>query len=93
MYLAVHHPDKFASALSVAYVSDYMISMLQPLPDAQLEKIRNSGIRIRMLIGSLDHFVVEMGRRGSYTMDEYFDSEGIPQQKKKTGPSNRELHI
>ena len=78
---AVHYglkfPDRFASAVSNAFVSDYAIEEEQLNAFENRDQIISSGIRLRLVIGSLDQYYLTMGRKATYLMHDYLESLGI----------------
>lgn len=79
---ALRFPTKFASVVSSAFVSDYYIDRLKGTVDENLDEILKSEIKIQMLIGSEDKFVLNNNRVGSPTMSAYFKEKGIPHELK-----------
>lgn len=74
---ALNFPDDFSSIISSAFVSDYYLSKLEKTANANLDKIKDSHIQIKMLIGTQDQFVLEMDRQGSYLLNEHFKKIGF----------------
>jgi len=74
---AVNFPTKFSSAVSLAFVSDYIIEDFKRSIDKNQEKIISSGIKIQMYIGNKDRFVLKGNRRGSWVISSYLKEKGI----------------
>ncbi len=79
---ALYFPDKFASVVSSAFVSDYAIERLKQASNQNLAAILASKMPIYMLIGSKDQYVLNNNRTGSPTMSAFFESKGIQHQFK-----------
>lgn len=79
---ALYFPDKFASVVSSAFVSDYAIQRLQQATNQNLETILAHKTPIYMLIGSKDQYVLNNHRKGSPTMSAFFKSKEIAHQFK-----------
>ena len=77
MYFAMKYPSRFASVLSVSFVSDYMIERLKKIIHENLGNIHQSEIEIDMIIGSEDEFVLQNGRSGSVQMSEFLKENNI----------------
>lgn len=77
LYYALGYPEKFASAVAIAYVSDYNLKTLKDFATRNKKRIKDSGIGIKMQIGTLDDFAVGMNRRGTYKLGEHLTSLGI----------------
>lgn len=79
---ALKFPNKFSSIVSSAFVSDYAIERLKKETEKNLENIIKSDIKIQMLIGSKDRFVIKSNRNGSSIMSSYLKEKGIPHELK-----------
>jgi len=77
LHYALGFPDRFASAIADAFVSDYALDEERDHARANIERILESGMRIRMSIGSRDEWVLERGQQATYVMHEFLDSLGI----------------
>lgn len=71
-------PDRFASAISNAFVSDYALEEEQLNALANRDRIVSSGIKLRLVIGTLDQYYLNLFRKATYTMHEYLDVIDIP---------------
>jgi enterochelin esterase-like enzyme len=71
-------PEKFASAVSCAYVSDYTLSSIKGLAKRNKEKIIGSHIQVKMEIGTSDWFAERYDRSASPVMHAYLQDLGIP---------------
>ena len=78
LHFALNYPDKFASSVANAFVSDYVLEALKTSASENRERILTAGIRLRMIIGPEDSFVLNDGRIGSPAMHLHLDSLGIP---------------
>ena len=78
LFFALNHPDKFASAVANAFVSDYALEDRQRDADENLARVLESGIPIRMIIGTEDEYVVEQARTATPEMHEHLQGLGIP---------------
>jgi enterochelin esterase-like enzyme len=78
LHYAIGFPDRFASAVADAFVSDYALDEERNRARANIEGILESDVRIRMSIGSRDEWVLERGQQASYVMHEFLDSLGVP---------------
>jgi len=78
LHHALRFPDRFASAISTAFVSDYALEEEQAIALENRDAILESGILIRLTIGSEDEWVTGRGRRASYLIHEFLDAQGIP---------------
>jgi S-formylglutathione hydrolase FrmB len=78
IFLALAHPNSFASAVANAYVSDYVLDRWKTLASENREEVLASGIPLRMTIGTEDSYVVEQGRRCSWELHEHLEELGIP---------------
>lgn len=74
---ALYFPDKFASVVSSAFVSDYAIERLKQASTQNLDAILKYRPAIYMLIGSKDQYVLNNNRKGSPIMSAFFESKGI----------------
>jgi hypothetical protein len=74
----MNHPDKFASAVANAFVSDYALSARKRDATRNRESVLESGIPIRMVIGTRDHYVLEQARTATPEMHEHLEGLGIP---------------
>jgi len=74
---ALRFPNSFASVISSAFVSDYALDRLKKAANSNLEEIVKSNIKIKMLIGTEDQFVLKMKREGSYILSDFFKEKGI----------------
>jgi enterochelin esterase-like enzyme len=79
---ALYFPDKFASVVSSAFVSDYAIERLKQATNQNLDAILKCKPSIYMLIGSKDQYVLNNNRKGSPTISTFFESKGIQHQFK-----------
>jgi len=79
---ALYFPNKFASVVSSAFVSDYAIERLKQATTQNLEAILAHKTPIYMLIGSKDQYVLNNNRKGSPTISTFFESKGILHQFK-----------
>ncbi|NQZ81678.1 MAG: hypothetical protein HRT52_11740 [Colwellia sp.] len=77
LHYAFKYPAKFAAAMSNAFVSDYALEEEQINSLSNKEAIKASGIKIRMVIGTEDNWVLEQGRQASYIMHDYLTDIGI----------------
>jgi pimeloyl-ACP methyl ester carboxylesterase len=77
LHYALGFPDRFASAVADAFVSDYALDEERDRARANLERILDTGIPIRMSIGSRDEWVLQRGQQASYVMHEFLDSLGV----------------
>jgi len=77
---ALYFPSKFASVVSSAFVSDYALKRLKQATDQNKEKIIESGIKINLLIGSKDQYVLNNNRKGSPLISSYLKEKGISNQ-------------
>ncbi len=78
LFFAMNHPDKFASAVANAFVSDYALSDRKRDATRNRERVLGSGIPIRMVIGTHDSYVVEQARTATPEMHEHLLRLGIP---------------
>ncbi|MFC1574487.1 alpha/beta hydrolase [Gemmatimonadota bacterium] len=78
LYFALNHWDKFASAVANAFVSDYALSDHKQAATLNRDAIVESGILLRMTIGSEDEFAREHERIGSFLLDAHLTTLGIP---------------
>ncbi len=78
LYFALNHWDKFASAVANAFVSDYVLDEMRADATRNRDAIVESGIPLRMTIGTEDSFSRDEGRVGSPLLHEHMDSLGIP---------------
>jgi hypothetical protein len=76
--MAMKHPDKFASAVANAFVSDYALSDRKRDANTNRESVLESGILIRMVIGTRDRYVIEQDRTATPEMHEHLQGLGIP---------------
>lgn len=74
---ALYFPDKFASVVSSAFVSDYAIERLKQATNQNLNQILKSGVQIKMLIGSEDQYVLNNNRQGSPIISTFLNQKGI----------------
>jgi len=78
LFMALKHPDKFASAVANNFVSDYAVSDLKRDAKRNRERVLESGVGIRMIGCTSDRYVVEKNRTATPRMHEYFKELGIP---------------
>ncbi len=78
LFMALNHSDKFASAVANAFVSDYALADRQRDAYRNRERVLESGIRIRMVIGTRDSYVIDSNRKATPEMHAYLDELGIP---------------
>ncbi|MFT5755914.1 MAG: enterochelin esterase-like enzyme [Alteromonadaceae bacterium] len=71
LHYAFKFPTKFSSAMSNAFVSDYALEEEKDNALKNIDNIADSGIKIRMVIGTEDNWVLEEGRQASYVMHDY----------------------
>lgn len=71
LHYAFKYPTKFAAAMSNAFVSDYALEEEKLNALTNKEAINASGIKIRMVIGTEDNWVLEQNRQASYVMHDY----------------------
>lgn len=77
LHYAFKYPDLFSSAISNAFVSDYALAEEKENASTNTNKIKASGIKIRMVIGTEDNWVIDFDRRASYIMHDYLNELGI----------------
>ena len=77
LYFTLNHWDKFASAVANAFVSDYVLDNYREAAVQNRDAVIESGILLRMTIGTEDSFVLEEGRIGSPALHEHLDTLGI----------------
>jgi enterochelin esterase-like enzyme len=78
LYFALGHSDKFASAVTNAFVSDYVLERWKKLASQNRDEVLASGLPLRMTIGTKDSYVVRQNRVGSPAMHEHLQELGIP---------------
>ena len=78
LFMAMNHPEKFASAVANAFVSDYVLSGLMRDASQNSARVLESGIRIRMVIGTRDRYVIKENRTGSPEMHAHLQGLAIP---------------
>jgi len=78
LYFALNHWDKFASAVANAFVSDYYLPNHMDAARRNRDAIVESGILLRMTIGSEDEFAQAEDRSGSRAMDRQLTDLEIP---------------
>jgi len=78
IFFALNHWDKFASAVANAFVSDYVLDDYRAAATQNRNQVIESGILLRMTIGTEDFYVTEKGRIGSPALHEHLDTLGIP---------------
>jgi S-formylglutathione hydrolase FrmB len=77
LYFALNHWDRFSSAVSNAFVSDYVLDERKADAVRNREAVIDSGIALRMTIGTEDSFTLDDGRIGSPALHQHLDSLGI----------------
>ena len=77
LHYAFKYPTKFAAAMSNAFVSDYALEEEQLNALTNKDAINASGIKIRMVIGTEDNWVLDHNRQASYIMHDYLINIGI----------------
>jgi pimeloyl-ACP methyl ester carboxylesterase len=77
LHYALGFSDRFSSAVAMAFVSDYALDEERARAMANIDEVRQSGIEIRMSIGSADEWVLQNGSQASYVMHEFLDSVGV----------------
>lgn len=78
LFFTLNHWGRFASAVANAFVSDYVLDDYLEAAVLNRDSIVQSGIELRMSIGTEDSFVLEDGRIGSPALHEHLDTLGIP---------------
>ena len=78
LYFALNHWGKFASVVANAFVSDYALDERQAAATLNRDSIVESGIRLRMTIGTEDSYVLNQARTGSPELHEHLNALGIP---------------
>ena len=78
LHFTLNHWDLFASAVANAFVSDYVLDDYREAAVENRDAIVQSGITLRMTIGTQDSFVLEDDRVGSPALHEHLDTLGIP---------------
>ena len=78
IFFALNHWDKFVSAVANAFVSDYVLDVYRATATQNRDQVIESGILLRMTIGSEDSYTTEQGRIGSPALHEHLDTLGIP---------------
>ena len=78
LYFALNHWDRFASAVANAFVSDYVLEARKEDAVRNRQAFINSGISLRMTIGTEDSYSLEHGRIGSPELHRHMDTLGIP---------------
>jgi enterochelin esterase-like enzyme len=78
IYFTLNHWNRFASAVANAYVSDYTLDDYRAAAVRNRDAVVQSGIKLRMTIGTEDRYVLEEGRIGSPAIHEHLDTLGIP---------------
>jgi enterochelin esterase-like enzyme len=78
LHYALAFPDSFASVVSDAFVGDDVLVDERSSALLHLADIRESGLRLRMSIGSMDEFVLQRGRQATYVMHDLLDSLDVP---------------
>lgn len=78
LYFALNHWDRFASAVANAFVSDYVLEERREDAVRNRDAIVQSGLPLRMTIGTEDSYVLELGRIGSQALHIHMDTLGIP---------------
>lgn len=74
---ALTNPDRFASILSYAFVSDYALDRLKEAAINNLEQIKSSGIKMKLVIGTEDEFYLNRERNATHEISKFFDSNKI----------------
>lgn len=77
LFMAMNHPDKFVSAVANAFVSDYALGDRQDDADENRDRVLESGIPIRMVIGTRDEYVLQQNRTATPEMHEHLLGLGI----------------
>jgi enterochelin esterase-like enzyme len=78
LYFALNHWGSFASAVANAFVSDYVLDERRADATRNRDEIVESGIALRMTIGTEDSYTLELGRVGSPELHRHLDTLGIP---------------
>lgn len=71
LHYAFKFPTKFAAAMSNAFVSDYALEEEKNNILNNIDDVIDAGIKIRMVIGTEDDWVLEQNRQASYIMHDY----------------------
>jgi enterochelin esterase-like enzyme len=77
LYFALNHWDRFSSAVANAFVSDYVLDDRREAASRNRSAIIDSGILIRMSIGTEDSYVIDLHRIGSQALHQHMDTLGI----------------
>ena len=79
LYYAFKHPDKFSSFIANAFVSDYALSKLKNAAKRNKQTLQSFyPPKLRMEIGTADHWVTGYGRKGSAVLHKYLEDLKIP---------------
>jgi enterochelin esterase-like enzyme len=78
LYFALNHWDRFSSAVANAFVSDYVLDERREAASRNRDSVVESGILIRMSIGTEDSYVIDLHRIGSQALHQHMDTLGIP---------------
>lgn len=80
IHYALKFPQSFSSAVANAFVSDYALPETMKIATDNQQKLRTSGIPLRISIGDRDEFVLNMGRKASPVIHQHLNSLQIPHQ-------------
>ena len=78
LHFAFNFPEKFASAVANAFVSDYVLEDRKKAAEDNLEEIINSGISLRLMVGSKDDYEELYGRQGTHLLHDFLEDLNIP---------------
>ena len=78
LHYAFLYPAVFASSVANGFVSDYALDMEKANASRGKKDILEYGVRIRIVIGSQDQWMVDQGRDAARAMHEHLAALGIP---------------
>jgi enterochelin esterase-like enzyme len=78
LFMAMNHPEEFASIVANAFVSDYVLSDRKRDASRNRDLVLESGVPIRMVIGTKDRYAVDMNRSASPEFHQHLQELGIP---------------
>ncbi len=78
LFYAFNHPNRFASFIANAYVSDYTLEDLKEAVKNNKPQIEKVNLKLKLEIGSKDLFLKKYDRNGSELIHQFLISQNIP---------------
>lgn len=78
--LAFNYPEIYKKIVSSAFVSDYNLAHLKTSLNKNLIRLKNSDLKINLIIGEKDQYVLKYHRKGTYRIHNYLIEHNISHQ-------------